>query len=71
MSFNPNYPHIILSFPYRGWRIQIEQSLYEGKMIYSAWVNHEQGCAVAVPYATSRVKAIQQAKRWVEQRQQR
>ncbi|HHP7231002.1 MAG TPA: hypothetical protein ACFCUY_09100 [Xenococcaceae cyanobacterium] len=64
----PNYPHIILSFPYRGYRIEIDCDEDNGKPIYAAWVNHERGCAVAVPKAMTTRDAIRKAKSWIDQK---
>lgn len=68
---NPDYPHIVLSFPYRGWTIEIDQGESEGQIAYTAWANYPTGCAVAVPCARSRSQVIQRAKRWVDQRIQK
>ena len=64
----PDYPHIVLSFMYRNWKIEIDQSTFESQTIYAAWANHDQGCAVAVPFAPSRAEAIRRAKAWVDRR---
>ncbi len=64
----PNYPHIILSFAYRGCKVEIDRDELDGHCIYAAWVNHEQGCAVAVPFAMSSIDAIRKAKLWIDQR---
>lgn len=65
---DPDYPHIVLSFPYRGWRIEIDQGTHQGQTTYTAWANYPEGCAIAVPCAFSRASVIRQAKRWVDQR---
>jgi hypothetical protein len=64
----PDYPHIVLSFTYRGWIMELDQSELDGQTIYAVWATHEQGSAVAVPYAPSRTVAIQRAKQWVDRR---
>ena len=64
----PHYPQIILSFAYRGCKVEIDQDELDGHCIYAAWVNHDQGCAVAVPYAMTTIDAIRQAKRWIDRR---
>lgn len=66
--WNPDYPHIILSFSYRGFIIQVDQSDFEGQPIYAAWVDYDMGYAMAEPCALSRKKAIRNAKRWVDRR---
>ncbi|WP_319421143.1 hypothetical protein [Pleurocapsa sp. FMAR1] len=64
----PNYPQIILSFAYRGCKVEIDRDESDGHCIYAAWVNHEQGCAVAVPFALTSIDAIRKAKLWIDQR---
>ncbi len=64
----PHYPQIILSFVYRGCKVEIDQDELDGHSIYAAWVNHDQGCAVAVPYAMTTIDAIRKAKRWIDRR---
>lgn len=68
LSGTPDYPHIVLSFEYRGWIIEIDQGDFNGQTTYAAWANYADGCAVAVPYAGSRAAAIKRAKHWVDQR---
>ena len=68
MIIDPDYPSIILTFPYRGCTIEISQDDEQGKTIYTAWVNYPQGCAVAVPCASSRPLAVKRAKRWIDSR---
>jgi len=70
MVIDPDYPHIVLSFTYRGWCIQIDRGEWDGEVTYGAWANYDQGCAVAVPYARSRTEAVLQAKQWVNRRLQ-
>jgi hypothetical protein len=67
---NPHYPKIILSFPYRGFKIEIDRMELEGQIIYAAWANYDRGCAVAVPSAVSPLEAIQKAKKWIDRRLQ-
>lgn len=67
---NPHYPKIILSFPYRGFKIEIDRTELDGQIIYAAWANYDQGCAVAVPSAVSPLEAIKKAKRWIDRRLQ-
>lgn len=62
----PHYPQIILSFTYRDCKIEIDRDELDGHGIYSAWVNHKQGCAVAVPRATTSMDAIKRAKQWID-----
>ncbi|MCC0177823.1 hypothetical protein I4641_12630 [Waterburya agarophytonicola K14] len=65
----PNYPQIILSFAYRGCKVEIDRDeLDEGYCSYAAWVNHDRGCAVAVPSAMTTRDAIRQAKSWIDRR---
>ncbi|MGF1498063.1 MAG: hypothetical protein ACFB8W_14750 [Elainellaceae cyanobacterium] len=64
----PHYPNIIVSFTYRGCRIQIDQDTFEGQAIYAAWVDHETGSAVADACALSRTEAVRNAKAWIDRR---
>ena len=68
LMIEPHYPQIILSFVYRGCKIQIDRDELDGHCIYAAWVNHEGGCAVAVPSAMTPMDAIKRAKQWIDQR---
>ncbi|RMF25357.1 MAG: hypothetical protein D6756_05665 [Cyanobacteria bacterium J083] len=65
---DPHYPKIILSFVYRGYTIEIDRDSFQGEPIYAAWVNSEDSYAVAVPFAWTKLAAIQQAKKWIDQR---
>ncbi len=62
----PDYPKITLSFDYRGWKIELDQSEEDGQIAYAAWANNANSSVVAVPYAASQKLAIQRAKRWVD-----
>ena len=64
----PHYPHIILSFAYRGCQIEIDRDELEGGFLYYAWVNHSRGCAVAVTNAITPKEAIKKAKQWIDKR---
>jgi hypothetical protein len=64
----PDYPNIVLSFDYRGWKLDLDQSDLEGQTIYAVWAKNGTSVAVAVPYAPSRTAAIKQAKQWVDNR---
>ena len=64
----PNYPRIILSFAYRGCKIEIDRDEENGQCTYAAWVNYDRGCAVAVPKALTTKEAIRKAKRWIDQK---
>lgn len=68
MIIDPDYPHVILTFIYRGCKIEISQDFHHGQTIYTAWVNYHQGCAVAVPCANSRNLAISKAKTWIQRK---
>ena len=65
---DPHYPHIVLSFLYRGFLVEIEQDHFKGQEIYAVWINSEQGCAMAVPCALTRTEAIRKAKKWIQKR---
>ncbi len=65
----PDYPHIILSFIYRGWKLELDQSNSEGEITYTVWANDDQSSVVAVPCALSRTAAIRLAKQWVDCRE--
>ena len=56
----------MLSFGYRGFKIEIARELFEGQNIYMAWVNHQYGCAMAVPFAPTSPLAVKKAKKWVD-----
>ena len=62
----PSYPHIILSFAYRGCKVEIDRDELDGYCIYAAWVNHDRGCAVAVSSAMTTKEAIRRAKQWID-----
>lgn len=64
----PNYPQIILSFAYRDCKVEIDRDESNGHCTYAAWVNYDQGCAVAVPRAFTTKDAIRQAKKWIDQK---
>ena len=64
----PSYPQIILSFAYRGYKVEIDRDQLDGYCNYAAWVNHDRGCAVAVPSAMSTIDAIRRAKQWIDRR---
>lgn len=68
MTSDPDYPKIMLSFGYRGFKIEIARDQFAGQNIYTAWANHEYGYAMAVPYAPTTHSAIKKAKKWVDQR---
>jgi hypothetical protein len=38
---DPDYPNIILSFNYRGFKIEIDRDEWQGQNIYAAWVNYD------------------------------
>jgi hypothetical protein len=64
----PDYLDIVLSFEYRGWRLQLDQSEWNGQTIYSVWADCQLATAVAIPCAYSRSEAIKRAKKWVDAR---
>lgn len=68
MIADPDYPHIILAFPYRHYRIEIERTTWHGIPVFAAWVKHRWGCAIAVPKAWTRQEAVQRARSWVDRR---
>ncbi|QQE64741.1 hypothetical protein GFS31_14220 [Leptolyngbya sp. BL0902] len=65
---DPDYPHVVMSFAYRGFWLEIDQGEDQGLVLFSVWATHDRGCAVAVPGVYSRREAIYKAKRWVDQR---
>ena len=67
---DPNFPHIVLSFEYRGFTLDLDQGDDDGVPVYSVWANHDWGCAVAVRGVVSRSEAIYKAKQWVNRRLQ-
>ncbi|MGB3300412.1 MAG: hypothetical protein WBA76_19285 [Phormidesmis sp.] len=68
LTLMPDYPHIVLSFTYRGWKLELDQSDLDGEIIYSVWANDDRSSIVAVPCAPSRTAAIKRAKQWVDRR---
>ena len=62
----PSYPQIILSFAYRGCKVEIDRDELDGHCIYAAWVNYDRGCAVAVPSAMTTIDAVRRAKQWID-----
>jgi hypothetical protein len=65
---DPDYPHVVLAFDYRGFRLELAQTVEQGVTLYTVWATHPQGCAVAVPGAVSRTEALYRARRWVNGR---
>ena len=65
---DPDFPHVIWSFAYRGWQLEVDQSEDDGQILYAVWANHTTGCAVAVPAALTREEAIKRAKKYVDSR---
>lgn len=66
LTFTPDYPHIVLSFSYRGWKLELDQSNSDGETTYTVWANDDRSSVVAVPCALSRTAAIKRAKQWVD-----
>jgi len=62
----PDFPHIMLSFEYTGWKVEIDKGEMSGYPTYAVWANDQLGCVVAVPYASSRQEAIKLAKQWID-----
>lgn len=62
----PNYPNILWAFTYRGMKVEITTTRHQEETIYSAWVTHTTGSAVAVPRANTREAAIALAKDWIQ-----
>ena len=62
----PDYPNVVWAFFHRGLKIEITTSHYRNQLVYSAWVTHEKGSAVAVPVASTREIAIARAKQWIK-----
>ncbi len=50
-----DYLNIILSFPYRGFYVELDLKEEQGLELYSVWVNYDKGCVVAVPYALTHI----------------
>jgi len=67
---NPDYPHIIWSFAYRGWQLEIDCAEEDGQVVYAVWANHATGCAIAVPRALTQEAAIRSGKQYVDRRLQ-
>ncbi|MCL2929533.1 MAG: hypothetical protein MGG37_16615 [Trichodesmium sp. MAG_R01] len=64
----PDFPHIILTFEYQGWKVEIDQGEMNGSATYAVWANYNNGCVVAVPLASSRQEAVRRAKQWINTR---
>ena len=62
----PHYSKAIWTFTYRGLKIEITTDIHHEEKIYSAWVIHATGSAVAVPRAQTKKIAIIRAKQWIE-----
>ena len=62
----PDYPNVLWAFTYQDVRIEITTDNHDGQQVYSAWVTHEKGSAVAVPIAYTREIAIRRAKKWIK-----
>ncbi|MEO0430842.1 MAG: hypothetical protein AAF151_04020 [Cyanobacteria bacterium J06656_5] len=62
---DPDHINTVFAFPYRGVTIQITSGTHLGMTIYTAWIDHATGSAVAVPKAYTRSDAIRRAKSWV------
>ncbi|MGB3640600.1 MAG: hypothetical protein WBA39_23950 [Rivularia sp. (in: cyanobacteria)] len=58
----------MMSFTYRECKVQIERDKFGEQDIYAAWVNHNQGCAMAVPYAITPAEAIRKSKLWIDEK---
>ncbi|MGB7415520.1 MAG: hypothetical protein WA902_15035 [Thermosynechococcaceae cyanobacterium] len=69
LQANPNYPHIVLAFHYRDWKVEIDKGEMHGYPAYSVWASNNRGCTVAVPHATSRKEAVERAKQWIDRRE--
>ncbi len=65
---DPDFPHVVMSFDYRGFRLELDQSLEDGVPLYAVWATYETGSAVAVPGVVSRSEAIYKARQWVDRR---
>ena len=65
---DPDYPHVVITFVYRGFTIQIARDRWQEQEIFTAWANYDYGSAVAVPCAVTSKLAIRNAKRWVDRR---
>lgn len=68
MILDADYPNIVLSFTYRSFNLQVDQSEWQNETVYAVWADYAGGCAVAVPCANSRAEAIHRAKQWVDHR---
>ena len=66
--FDPDYPHVVLSFTYRDYGIKIAVDKWKDQNFYTAWADHSFGSAVAVPYAINTKIAVRKAKNWVDTR---
>ena len=67
----PDFPHIMLTFEYKGWKFEIDEGKMNGYATYAAWANYKLGCVVAVPYASSLKEAVRRAKQWIDSRNKR
>ncbi|NJL47049.1 MAG: hypothetical protein HC929_05490 [Leptolyngbyaceae cyanobacterium SM2_5_2] len=68
LSSEPDYPHVVMSFTYRGFLLELDQSEENGVPLFTVWATYDQGYAVAVTGVVSRREAIYKAKLWVDRR---
>ncbi|MGF1568893.1 MAG: hypothetical protein ACFCVD_12625 [Nodosilinea sp.] len=67
---DPDYPQVVMSFTYRGFRLDLDQSEDHELPVFSVWASYATGYGVAVPAAVSRTEAICRAKQWVDRKLQ-
>ncbi|MDB9493314.1 hypothetical protein PN441_15555 [Spirulina major CS-329] len=65
---DPDIVNVTLSFPYRGYMIQLAPGTWQGVRIYTAWVAYDWGDAIAVPKAWTREEAVRRARLWIDRR---
>lgn len=68
LILDPHYPKKVISFSYHDFTIDICIDTEDDLITYSAWVGYEYGWAMTTPAATTRVQAIREAKKWVDQK---
>ena len=63
---DPDYPNIVLAFPYRHCRIQLARARQGDREGYTVWVGYATGDAIAAPFCRTRLEAIRRGRRWID-----
>jgi hypothetical protein len=41
LSADPDYPHVVMAFVYRGFRLELDQSEENGVAIFAVWATYD------------------------------